>query len=190
MYAVECRSLKDANRFMKAIPGFIERSRFTVQEVFIAKISKRLQIWYVQLKKVRLKKSKPYCGAHAGACVLKHDDGHQDPKRIFLEGSDWVAFNDMVNDCLDRLKMTADVTSDRATKEGRLYARKGDARRLDYMKNHATHGDFFAHGAEYGCFIGKKSPPSKIEPGTPGVSTWKQPRPRVKRIAVRELMVA
>jgi hypothetical protein len=182
MYAVECRSLNDANCFMRAIPKYIERSRFTVREVFLAKVAPRKQIWYVQLKKIRLKKSKPYCGGHAGPCLLEEPDGHRDPKRVFLEGSDWVAVNDMVNDCLDRLKMTADVTSSSATKEGKLYARKGDARRLDYMKNKATHGDFFANGAEYGCFIGKRPPKSEIEPGTPGIATWKEPRPRVRRL--------
>lgn len=56
----------------------------------------------VTIHDIRLTYSKEYCGNHPLPCpnrgfVQKHK------KAKYLEGGDWVAFNDFLNDCLDAM---------------------------------------------------------------------------------------
>lgn len=57
------------------------------------------------LHKIRLKLAKPYCGNHAGTCPV----GTPKPKMIFLEGEDWIEFNNFINKQLKNID--ADVYS-------------------------------------------------------------------------------
>jgi hypothetical protein len=65
----------------------------------------------VRLDPVRLFEKKDYCGNHPGPCPVRF--GGERPHRHFayLEGADWVALNDLVNDVLDRLEVEARVAS-------------------------------------------------------------------------------
>lgn len=64
----------------------------------------------VNIKNIRLKESKEYCGNHPNACEIQVV-GRKNRKAKFLEGADWVEFNDRLNDVLDRLYVNANVNS-------------------------------------------------------------------------------
>lgn len=117
----------------------------------------------VKLSKIRLKTSKDYCGNHAGPCQIK--GVHRDKKANFLEGSDWVAFNDGINDLLDKLKVEANVTSSICV------MRKGLLRRVEYSG--VDGGEFDKEGEEYLNNIGGKAIKSYCQSCTPGIQSWK-----------------
>lgn len=75
----------------------------------------------IQLRSIRLKESKVYCGSHPFAC-----DINGGRRAVYLEGADWVEFNDRVNDVLDNLEVAAKV------KSAVCIIRKGRNRRLAY----------------------------------------------------------
>lgn len=75
----------------------------------------------IKVSKIRLKESKPYCGSHPFVCDI---EGGR--KANFLEGADWVEFNDRLNDVLDRLNAVAYVRS------MICIVRKGGKRRVRY----------------------------------------------------------
>ena len=76
---------------------------------------------------VRLREKKLYCGNHPGECAVG-------PKRkaTYLEWDDWVEFNGLVNDVLDKLKANADVWSLPQDVNGKMWIRKGTQRRFRY----------------------------------------------------------
>jgi hypothetical protein len=84
------------------------------------------------IKKVRLKQRKDYCGNHPAECA---DVAKKHVQRKFLEGADWVEFNDMLNDLLDERKVSAVVYSrppDGTTDKHPLFVRRGMHRRWFY----------------------------------------------------------
>lgn len=168
---VECRSLTDANRFIRSFTKFLERSRFTA-EIDMKQRLKRLNgkvqtVFCVVLHPVRLREAKHYCGHHAGPCRL---GGGSHKKARYLEGADWVAFNHMINDCLDRHNMIADVRS------SVVIVRKGARRRMDY---YSADGFTFDRDTDnYADYRRKKSPEPEYTPGTPGIATWRRKRNR------------
>lgn len=62
----------------------------------------------VRLQNILLGKSKPYCGQHPGPCPV---DNRPKSKNTYLEWDDWVAFNNLVNGVLDKMKTEAEVWS-------------------------------------------------------------------------------
>jgi hypothetical protein len=88
----------------------------------------------VCLRNIRLTKSKPYCGQHPGECVIER----KKPKLAFLEWDDWIAFNDLVNDVLDEMKVHAEVWSRphepalRGQSRKRFWIRKAGRRRVHW----------------------------------------------------------
>jgi hypothetical protein len=85
----------------------------------------------VKITCVRLKRRKPYCGAHPGPCL---NTGRRHSNATFLEGLDWVGFNALLNDLLDAHSVNADVFSyNRETlKGGKYFVRVGRTRRVRY----------------------------------------------------------
>jgi hypothetical protein len=85
----------------------------------------------IQVRTVRLTKGKPYCGNHPGPC-----QGAQRKLRNmkYLEGEDWIAFHNIVNDVLDEMQVSADVwaKADTDTSSGRIWMRKKDLGRRWY----------------------------------------------------------
>lgn len=64
----------------------------------------------LKFRMVRLKVRKPYCGNHPAHCETRGIV--RKPRKLnFLEGADWVAFNDLLNDVLDSLAISATVKS-------------------------------------------------------------------------------
>jgi hypothetical protein len=94
-----------------------------------------------------------------------------------LEGTDWVAFNDLLNDVLDRLGLDADAWSyNREAHGGRYYIRRGRRRRVRYDEAWAA-GVFgaFRRWAKAGPddfedHCGREAPRSELPEGTPGLA--------------------
>lgn len=83
--------------------------------------------------RVRLTVKKEYCGQHPGVCLVNPLFGQRKKmKATYLEWNDWVEFNGLVNDVLDELRLDADVWSRPMETTGRMWMRKGKARRLRY----------------------------------------------------------
>lgn len=115
----------------------------------------------IELRNIRLAKNKHYCGNHAGPCRAR---GGTHRKAAFLEGNDWVEFNDCINDILDRLNLAADVfTSACEVRRGRMRRRVYDG--VDGGEFHKK-----GHADDYDDCCGNQTPASRSwsPPGTPG----------------------
>jgi hypothetical protein len=145
-----------------ALARAINTSRFTAN---LSQIRNGFEI-----STIRLRQSKDYCGNHPLPCPIR-PGGHRPHKHLpYLEGADWVAFNDMLNDVLDRLKVSANVAS------SHVIIRKGDKRCVEYDSQPLRNGIDNEWVRDSGCFecrIGIKSPRSDYPPGTPGIPEYK-----------------
>lgn len=118
----------------------------------------------IKILNVRLKAAKPYCGAHPNACEI----GGVDKKTRFLEGADWVEFNDLLNDALDKLSVDAKIASSVCV------VRKGRCRRVEYSSTYV--GRTYQWNKDEGDYAYvdsccKTATPSKFPNGTPGIYT-------------------
>ncbi len=95
------------------------KSRFTAVVEVVGKA--------IKITNVRLFRKKAYCGNHPKACERLHDGPHR--KGNWLEGADWVEFNDLVNDVIDAQGAEANVAS------SVCIIRKGALRRMNYDGN-------------------------------------------------------
>lgn len=119
----------------------------------------------IKISQVRLREKKPYCGNHAKACERPHVGKHK--RADYLEGADWVEFNDRLNDVLDKLGVSAKVES------GVCNLRKGDLRRTYYDANtfagQAWQWDKYGLDHQYTNGIDRTVKPSGFPMGTPGI---------------------
>lgn len=127
----------------------------------------------VSIHKVRLNVAKDYCGNHPYACPVRPGGPRPHKKTKNLEGADWVAFNDMLNDVLDTLNVSANVAS------SLCIIRKGVARRTEY------HGHTLGNGLDsewnrdtetrfYIDRCGQKTGCSTYPKDTPGLDYWRE----------------
>lgn len=133
----------------------INRSRFKANVTY--RLSSRAA--WINIDTVRLRTSKPYCGNHPDACEI----GGSDRKAAYLEGADWVAFNDLLNDVLDDFKADAQVGN------SVVHIRDGLRRRVRYTSE--TYGRTWRkRGADedYRDCTGRVANPSEYPEGTPG----------------------
>lgn len=148
-----------------ALSAVIRNSRFTARVDY--KVNK------VSIHDVRLKESKHYCGNHPFACPVRPWGNPPHKRAKYLEGADWVGWNDLVNDVLDKLSVSADVAS------SVVIIRKGPKRRTVYdghphpMALYAYEWDKDAGAYSYEDRRGKKSEPSHYPEGTPGIAEYK-----------------
>jgi hypothetical protein len=121
----------------------------------------------IKMGQVRLKSAKDYCGNHPGGCEFPGLG--PDRKAKFLEGADWVEFNDRVNDVLDRLCINAHVENSlliiRKVDLGRrmLYGQASFGRNAQWNKDE--------HYKDYEDHCGddpSKTEMSEFPDGTPG----------------------
>jgi hypothetical protein len=91
---------------------------------------------HVSIHKIRLRKSKDYCGNHPNACPVRPTGPKPHRHSTCLEGTDWVSFNDMVNNILDQMNVSANVAS------SLCIVRKGALRRNEY------HGHTLGNGID------------------------------------------
>jgi len=164
---IRCKSREEANNVCYLILSYIRRSRFTLSSsagygrpggIWTVRVGKR---WFVKIAGIRLREAKDNCGNHAGPCRLTWKK-HQ--KRNFLEGLDWVSFDDMLNDALDSISHDGDVSSTVCI------IRKGRLRRVAYYG--VDGGEFFKDSDDFEDWCGKQAPRSKYQPGTPGIFGW------------------
>lgn len=138
--------------------AILETSRFIVNGLTTTRPTKTYKGGIVELREIRLKEPKPYCGNHAGPCLIERP--HR--KARYLEGLDWVEFNDLVNSVLDRLHIPADVASSACT------IRKGLKRRVVYEGGPNGDWDKTGRSQDYEDWCGKDAPSSNYPMGTPG----------------------
>ncbi|MCI0421496.1 MAG: hypothetical protein L0312_20105 [Acidobacteria bacterium] len=166
---------------VRTLKARLEKSRFTAS-VFID--DERKEADTIRIETVRLRIRKLYCGQHAGPCLVNPIFNRRHFKAIYLEGADWIGFDDMLNDVLDEMSMDAKVWSSRAGDiKGRLYIRRGRKRRIHYdmIAGHDTaFGTVYVWdgaGEEddfYDCIdLPKPFPPSAYPAGTPGLAEWR-----------------
>lgn len=161
-----------------AINAWLETSRFRARvEAGYHPRWKRV----VRLDTVRCRQKKSYCGQHPNECVVT--PFKRERSGTWLEGLDWVGFNDGLNDLLDRLGVDAEVWSfnreaDRKTGGDRYFIRRGRHRRVDYQ-SHVFHvgmyGEFHAWtvAGNFEDWVGKEAPRSEYPEGTPGTPDWR-----------------
>jgi hypothetical protein len=140
----------------------------------------------LRLRSVRLKAAKDYCGQHAGPCQAQFARPHR--RERYLEGADWVALDDMINDVLDRHRIAADVWSKGREFSGPYYVRRGRCRRTRYgLRVERSGGRNFvlwtADEAEAGWSADhygatRDAPRSEYPAGTPGIPEWRRSRAR------------
>jgi hypothetical protein len=120
-YTIAVSTRETAENFRQLLDIRVKEStRFSVEEIELPAIevlgvraqergdATRL---LVRLRKIRLTKGKPYCGQHPGECVIGILGARPKPVLRCLEWGDWIAFNDLVNDVLDAMKVHAEVWS-------------------------------------------------------------------------------
>lgn len=107
-----------------------------------------------ELRTVRLITSTPYCGNHAGPCIVRFAGVRARRTGRWLEGEDWIKVHALVNGVLDAYGVACDVYTNGAdvfTVPGipkkRMVVRSatlGARRRFDYTDG-AKPGDTFPH---------------------------------------------
>jgi hypothetical protein len=121
----------------------------------------------VKVAPVRLRESKKNCGSHPNACEVEGPGR----KSKFLEGADWVDFNDMLNDALDKLEVAADI------KSMVCWMRKGRKRRTHYGSYETGsivqpyQWNMDEDDEHYEDYCGRIAPASTYPAGTPGEYT-------------------
>jgi hypothetical protein len=134
----------------------IEGTRFTAAVEVISSQS-------LKIVDVKLRQTKPYCGYHPAACELA--GSHR--RRAYLEGADWVEFNDLVNDVLDLHSASAHVYSIVCV------IRQGSKRRVRYGAEYGRFGgnatwERIGETGDYHDYRGTVAPVSDFPEGTPG----------------------
>ena len=134
MYTIRVDSLHDSKgleyvyTLKRVLDHQIATSRFTARIEVIGS-HKHTDI---VMKPIRLKEKKLYCGQHPGECQAT---GRKQRASRCLEWDDWVEFHGLVNDVLDKLKVSADVWSkppEKLSQGTKMWIRKGLRRRVHY----------------------------------------------------------
>jgi hypothetical protein len=155
-------TLNSVRNIVRAIHKVGEKSRFTFT---METTHNHTQI---KIGGVRLRESKHYCGNHPLPCPVRmFPVKHKNTK--LLEGADWVAFNDMLNDVLDNLGVSANVAS------SHVIIRKGDQRCIGYGAQAAGNGidnEWVRDSGQFAKTIGMKPFRSMYPNGTPGIPEY------------------
>lgn len=65
--------------------------------------------YVIEMRSIRLRTAKPYCGQHAGPCQVER----KLKKMRYLETHDWIDLHKVVNDACDKRGVKADVHTSR-----------------------------------------------------------------------------
>jgi len=163
----------------KELEELLKQSRFTARLDVEFSPNQVRNKHVLKISNVRLRRKKGYCGQHPNACVVrlipkKHIRAH------YLEGADWVAFDDMLNDLCDRKCWEADIWSKSLEFRGKMVIRKGRRRRIAYHSECRIVGGGWPHyqwdttfrDEDFADRIGQESPRSVYPDGTPGLAEW------------------
>lgn len=139
----------------------VDNSRFTVGDI---EIHGERKPW-IKIREVRLREKKHYCGNHPFACPVRPWP-QRHANAVYLEGADWVEWNDRVNDVLDEMGLGANV------KTAVCVIRKDTKRRISYdgwfINQWNAVWDREADSDEYVDYCGRKAPASWYPEDTPG----------------------
>ncbi len=121
----------------------------------------------IKIKNVRLRDKKLYCGNHPAECEVNFA-GVEPRQRMgpWLEGLDWVEFNDRINDILDELNTSANVFTSVCK------IRKDTRRRIFYGYHRLAFNTEWNKDEDDSCYedwCGKEAPASEYPFGTPGL---------------------
>jgi len=142
------------------IPHIVDEIHcFLRQSRFVADVTQTSTS--IKIVGVKLRHKKEYCGNHGGPCVRPHTGPHR--KYFYLEGADWVEFNDSLNDICDRLGVSANITSSVCV------IRRGECRRVEYEIKNGEPGQEWLREGHTENWIGRVAPDSTFPEGTPGV---------------------
>jgi len=187
-FAIKIKSHIDPCRVRMAVWERLEKSRFKVAAIRNAPLKRADKAAGVQailtFHEIRLRKSKFYCGSHPAACEAKEEPKRRmfGGKHIYLEGADWIGWNDLCNDALDALEVDADAGSPVCE------IRRGRCRRVryDFHEEVKTYEDFLGKSEkqtnewdriggpdDYADHCGKAPPVTVYPEGTPGVALWR-----------------
>lgn len=152
----------DVNQLRYEILKAVENSRFTCEiEIRGSKL---------KILMIRLREKKPYCGNHPNACEI---GGGPNRKGNWLEGADWVSWNDLLNDICDDLGVSCSISSTVC------WIRRGNNRRINYG-SHLLSGnfirpvwewDYVGEECDYEDHVGRFCSPASYPYGTPGEYT-------------------
>jgi hypothetical protein len=160
---------RKAQRVYSAIQRVIDSSRFCCD---MSMKTARRSI-SIEFRNVRLSTSKPYCGNHAGPCLR----GGRDRKGNWLEGRDWVSFNDMLNDVLDALRISANVASSVCV------VRIGRKRCVRYIGGDG--GEWIRNNdpSNFADCIGMGPQVAEVPDGTPGITGYTETSRLIEELA-------
>lgn len=183
MYVIVKQAENARNIETLLLTAYLPMSRFEIHDLTVGRhdaASRRFLS--LKIKNVRLKKKKDYCGQHPNACVVIPWLAPRKHKRTtYLEGADWVAFNDMLNDLCDEHNIEANIWSTSKEFRGRMHIRREWRKRLAVYRSYAMpredvtfwgwdvqnpSGDY---ANRFGC---SNVPRSSYPEGTPGISEW------------------
>ncbi len=139
----------------------LQQSRFTADV--------RLHSKKITIHDVRLKEKKHYCGNHPYPCPVPLFGGERPHRKgKWLEGADWVAFNDMLNDTFDDLGVSANIASTL------VIIRKGRLRCIEYdaYPRGINQWEWIRDNGEFEDRIDKPHEVSGYPDGTPGIDSW------------------
>lgn len=182
---IRCKNVDDRSKVVWALKDKLEKSRFTA-DVFEMYHPRHKEV--IRIENVRLRVAKPYCGAHPGPCQV---NGRRHMKSRYLEGADWIGWNDMCNDVMDKLRVSAEFWSyNRESPGGGKYPmRIGTKRRIRYDEECSfSFGRMFVHWSaqvdaiDFEDHCGKKAPRSEFPEGTPGLADWRPGREAVEHV--------
>jgi hypothetical protein len=162
---VDSESFDDAYKVREHIKEMVAKSRFNVGGIEIRGARKP----WLKILEVRLNEKKDYCGNHPFGCPVRPWGNQKHARRNYLEGADWVEWDDRINDVLDELNMSANV------KTAVCIVRKGRLRRMEYWGhslnefNNQWDEDCDDEFYEDWCGSGKVAPASNYPADTPGL---------------------
>lgn len=130
-----CRHIRLDGRFR--LPDVNPRGIDSVEQVYHGRGKARKPHWRIVIKGVRLTSAKPYCGQHPGECLINPFTGRAPEKRngSWLEWDDWIQFNNLVNDFLDKLPHPSEAWScppEQMDKGRKFFFRRNDKPRTQY----------------------------------------------------------
>jgi hypothetical protein len=173
------------------LPDVNPRGIGSVEQVYHGRGKARKPHWRIVIKGVRLTTAKPYCGQHPGECLINPFTGKapKKPNDSRLEWDDWIQFNNLVNDFLDKLPHASEAWSscppEQMDKGRKFYFRRNNQRRIywDWTEgeyvirkqkmwvriwNHGTPDQFRENMYEHDCkgcfFLGRFVSPENKEP--------------------------
>ena len=185
---VRSRETARCEEIVDAVNAWLASSRFRAGRVHALEHERWRRV--VEIRDVRLRQKKRYCGQHPNECLNKL---RKEPMGSWLEGADWIGFNDGLNDLFDRMHLEADVWSFNRDAGylsptgffrayNQYFIRKGRCRRVTYdsafwelPKLNVGGFWFWLRDGVFADWIGKTAPRSTYPEGTPGLADWRIP---------------